>query len=170
MLSYVRRRFRDILRRSSPMMVHTVRFMVCVLLFLTSVLGSPFDRFAEERRNQPLELLPGCSPAHNPLKTNAIEASIISQQEWNLCSYKVLLGQTSLACTEYGTGFMTPFKTTTSKVVSGSTNNATFIATYLTEYATLPGPTLVTSTQCGGLLHTFSVGELGQGRSPSFMI
>lgn len=107
-----------------------------------------------------------CPLSTIPVSTNNVQASIISQQKWNLCSYKSNAGQTTLSCSSNGIDSMTPFFTTS--LYTAAQQSGTYIATYLTEYATLTAPALVTSTDCTGAVSTFSVGELGQGGpSPS---
>lgn len=106
----------------------------------------------------------GCSTSVLPVYTDEIQASIISQQEWNLCSYQSELAMTTGTCSSYGQDYMTPFLTTSYVTSYGEPASATFIASYLTEYATLPSPSIVTSTDCIGASHVFPVGELGQGR------
>ncbi|KAF2175914.1 hypothetical protein K469DRAFT_683377 [Zopfia rhizophila CBS 207.26] len=101
-----------------------------------------------------------CPSTLIPVSTNDAQASIIQQQEWNLCSYKSGVGHTTPSCSSYGMNSMAPFFTTTS--CTCEQQSRTYIATYLTDYATLTEPTKVSSTDCGGGVHTFSVGELGQ--------
>lgn len=105
-----------------------------------------------------------CSSSVIPVPTNEVQSSIIAQQEWNLCSYKSAQAMTTGTCSSYGQDAMTPFLTTQYVPNYGSTESRTFIASYLTEYATLTTSSAVTSTDCVGAEHVFPVGELGQGR------
>jgi hypothetical protein len=143
-----------------------MRLSDCLICVALSGLGfsSPLGRFFPRQYDQYGTLTSSKCPSSSvPVQTNEVQASIIKQQEWNLCSYKslqgLITGTFTATCSSYGLNSMIPFTTT-----GGSPHaTATFIATYITEYATLTSATQMTSTDCAGLVHTFSVGELGQG-------
>ena len=121
--------------------------------------GSPLQRLSHLARATQST----CSSTSIPVPTNEVQASIIRQQEWNLCSYKSVLSRGVQNCTSFGQDSMTPFLTTASTTSSGTTQNETFMATYLTEYATFTTKSLITTTDCSGVSSTLYVGELGQG-------
>lgn len=106
----------------------------------------------------------GCSSSVIPVPTNEVQSSIIAQQEWNLCSYKSAQAMTTGTCSSYGQDAMTPLLTTEYATNYGSTESGTFIASYLTEFATMTAPGIMTTADCMGAEHVFAVGELGQGR------
>ncbi|KAF2649203.1 hypothetical protein K491DRAFT_684050 [Lophiostoma macrostomum CBS 122681] len=141
-------------------MVYPLWSVLSVLLTLSLSTCSPLDRKSVVTEGNWKSSI--CSSTSKPIETNFVQASIIEQQEWNLCFDEKSFCQADRTCIPYGPSSITPFLTTTSVTASGSTRVATFIATYLTEYIILQSPTLITSTDCYALLYTFSVGELGQ--------
>lgn len=90
--------------------------------------------------------------------TNPSQASILSQQSYNLCLYKSSLGLEHEPCTSFGVSGLTPITT----VIKSPESTATFVASFLTEYAALISPILIDTVIDGTSTQAY-VGELGQG-------
>lgn len=149
-------------------LISTIKMRSSEIIFLAFpgiVFSSPLGNARFWRRQASITASSACPSTSIVVQTNDIQASIIKQQEWNLCSFRLQQGLATGAyatstCSSFGNGNMIPFSTTGLP----PHETTTYIATYLTEYATLTSATEVISTDCTGALHTMSVGELGQGK------
>ncbi|TGO36871.1 hypothetical protein BHYA_0112g00100 [Botrytis hyacinthi] len=102
-------------------------------------------------------LLLGSSYAAPAAGFSPSQASILSQQAYNLCLYKSSLRFGHEPCTSFGVSGLPPITT----VITSQESTATFIASFLTEYAALTSP-IVIDTMIDGTSTQTSVGELGQ--------
>jgi len=95
---------------------------------------------------------------------NSIQSSILSQQAYNLCVYEGTQATETKSCVSFGSSGMTPSKTTVKATAATVTTTATYIASFLTDYAGVgcAGTVIQTSNSKGAITST-SVGELGQG-------
>jgi hypothetical protein len=92
--------------------------------------------------------------------SNSAQSSILSQQAYNLCLYEDVQGIQTKSCSSFGSSGMLPSKTT----LTSASATATFIASFLTDYAGLScGGTIIQTADSQGASATTSVGELGQG-------
>jgi len=93
--------------------------------------------------------------------SNAVQTSILSQQAYNLCLFENSIGAQNKTCTSFGVSGMPPVKT----VATGNASTATFVASFLTEFAGLGCPgTTITTTDSKGAATQLPIGELGQGK------
>ncbi|TGO28123.1 hypothetical protein BPAE_0032g00660 [Botrytis paeoniae] len=104
-------------------------------------------------------LLGSCyaAPAAPAAVINPSQASILSHQAYNVCLYKSSLGSGHEPCTSLGLFALHPITT----VITSQESTATFIASFLTEYAALTSPILI-DTIIDGISTQSFVGELGQ--------
>ncbi|THV50428.1 hypothetical protein BGAL_0151g00240 [Botrytis galanthina] len=107
-------------------------------------------------------LLLGSSYAAPAAGISPSQASILSQQAYNLCLYKSSLGFEHEPCTSYGVSGLPPITT----VITSQDSTATFIASFLAESAAIASPVVI-DTIIDGTSTQASVGELGQGQSVS---
>jgi hypothetical protein len=100
--------------------------------------------------------------------SNSIQASILSQQAYNLCLYEKYHDiQTATAtCEPFGVSGMPPVQTVVVVNRRTSVARGTFFASFLSEYGGLECPgTTITTTDSYGKRTTLPIGELGQGET-----
>ncbi|ESZ91944.1 hypothetical protein SBOR_7689 [Sclerotinia borealis F-4128] len=102
-------------------------------------------------------LLFGSSYAAPASGINPSQASILSQQAYNLCLYESSLGLEHEPCTSFGVAGLPPMTT----VIRSQDSTATFLASFLTEYAALTSPILIDTVIDGTSTQAY-VGEHGQ--------
>lgn len=96
--------------------------------------------------------------------SNSIQTSILSEQAYNLCLYEQSIGSSSSSCVPFGTATATPSQTVVSTTLGQQPTDATFYASFFSEYGGLPCPgTTITTSDASGASATVPVGELGQG-------